>query len=190
MTFSAKITKLRKNAHLTQDGFAKEVGVSRQSVYKWESGQSYPDVDKLLKVARFFGVTVDDLLDEERELVLPASGTPDEKAPEAGAVKMADIEKSVAETPEEKAEEVAPAEEKEEAAAPTEEKTEAAKTEAKPAEEEKTNKEEKPAEEEKPAPVEEKPQPQPKPQPTTAPVQEKKQGGFGKLFGSLFGRKK
>ena len=184
MTFSAKITKLRKNAHLTQDGFAKEVGVSRQSVYKWESGQSYPDVDKLLKVARFFGVTVDDLLDEERELVLPASGTPDEKAPEAGAVKMADKEKSVAETPEEKAEEAAPREEKEEAAAHAEEKTEATKTEAKPAEEEKT------AEEEKPVPVEEKPQPQPKPQTTTAPVQEKKQGGFGKLFGSLFGRKK
>lgn len=178
MTFSAKITKLRKNAHLTQDGFAKEVGVSRQSVYKWESGQSYPDVDKLLKVARFFGITVDDLLDEERELVLPASGTPDEKAPEAGAVKMAEKEKSVAETPEVKAEEAAPTEEKEEAASPAEEKTEAAKTEAKP------------AEEEKPVPVEEKPQPQPKPQPTTAPVQEKKQGGFGKLFGSLFGRKK
>lgn len=43
MTFSQKLVVLRKIKHLTQDEFASAVGVSRQAVYKWESGQSYPE---------------------------------------------------------------------------------------------------------------------------------------------------
>ncbi len=68
MSFHSKMIKLRKLKNLTQQGFAEEVGVSRQSVYKWESGQSYPDVEKLLKIARTFGVTVDDMLNDEMDV--------------------------------------------------------------------------------------------------------------------------
>ena len=68
MSFHSKMIKLRKIKNLTQQGFAEEVGVSRQSVYKWESGQSYPDVEKLLKIARTFGVTVDDMLNDEMDV--------------------------------------------------------------------------------------------------------------------------
>lgn len=68
MSFHSKMIKLRKIKNLTQQGFASEVGVSRQSVYKWESGQSYPDVEKLLKIARTFGVTVDDMLNDEMDV--------------------------------------------------------------------------------------------------------------------------
>lgn len=68
MSFHSKMVKLRKMKGFTQESFAAEVGVSRQSVYKWESGQSYPEVEKLLKVARTFGVTVDDMLNDEMEV--------------------------------------------------------------------------------------------------------------------------
>ena len=65
MKFSDKMIKLRKLNGFTQETFADEVGVSRQSVYKWENGTSYPEVEKLLKIARTFSITVDDLLNEE-----------------------------------------------------------------------------------------------------------------------------
>lgn len=68
MSFHSKMIKLRKIKGLTQETFAAEVGVSRQSVYKWESGQSYPEVEKLLKIARTFGVTVDDMLNDEMDV--------------------------------------------------------------------------------------------------------------------------
>ena len=68
MSFHSKMIKLRKIKGMTQENFAAEIGVSRQSVYKWESGQSYPDVEKLLKIARTFGVTVDDMLNDEMDV--------------------------------------------------------------------------------------------------------------------------
>ena len=68
MSFHSKMIKLRKIKNMTQETFAAQVGVSRQSVYKWESGQSYPDVEKLLKIARTFGVTVDDMLNDELDV--------------------------------------------------------------------------------------------------------------------------
>ena len=71
MTFKEKLVKLRKLKGLTQDEFAKAVGVSRQAVYKWESGQSYPEVAKLLEIKLLFGISIDDLLDENYEVVVP-----------------------------------------------------------------------------------------------------------------------
>ena len=64
MKFNEKIVRLRKIKGITQDEFAKAVGVSRQAVYKWESGQSYPEVAKLLEIKLLFNVSIDDLLDE------------------------------------------------------------------------------------------------------------------------------
>ena len=54
MTFKEKLIRLRKIHSLTQDEFACAVGVSRQAVYKWESGQSYPEVAKLLDISRSY----------------------------------------------------------------------------------------------------------------------------------------
>ena len=54
MKFKEKIVKLRKLKGLTQDEFASAVGVSRQAVYKWECGQSYPEVAKLLEIKMLF----------------------------------------------------------------------------------------------------------------------------------------
>ena len=59
MTFKEKLIRLRKIHSLTQDEFACAVGVSRQAVYKWESGQSYPEVAKLLEIKLLFGISYD-----------------------------------------------------------------------------------------------------------------------------------
>ena len=71
MTFNEKLVVLRKIKHLTQDEFASAVGVSRQAVYKWESGQSYPEALKLVEMKLLFGISIDDLLDDTFEIELP-----------------------------------------------------------------------------------------------------------------------
>ena len=68
MTFSEKLVRLRKNAGLTQEEFAASVGVSRQSVYKWETGISYPEVGALLNIKKLFGISIDNLLDDSYEI--------------------------------------------------------------------------------------------------------------------------
>ncbi len=71
MTFKEKLVILRKTKHLTQDEFASAVGVSRQAVYKWESGQSYPEVPKLLEMKLLFGISIDELLDDTYDIPIP-----------------------------------------------------------------------------------------------------------------------
>ena len=71
MKFNEKIVILRKIKKITQDELACAVGVSRQAVYKWESGQSYPEVAKLIELKLLFNISIDDLLDESFEIALP-----------------------------------------------------------------------------------------------------------------------
>ena len=71
MLFKEKLVILRKSRSLTQDEFASAVGVSRQAVYKWESGQSYPEVPKLLEMKSLLGISIDDLLDDSFDIPLP-----------------------------------------------------------------------------------------------------------------------
>ncbi len=71
MTFKEKLVILRKSKGLTQDDFASAVGVSRQAVYKWESGQSYPEVPKLLEMKLLFDISIDQLLDDNYDIPLP-----------------------------------------------------------------------------------------------------------------------
>ena len=87
MTFSEKLVKLRKLKGLTQDEFASAIGVSRQAVYKWECGQSYPEVPKLIEMKKLFGISIDDLLDESYEVVLPEK-TKRKRTPKAPEVKV------------------------------------------------------------------------------------------------------
>ena len=71
MTFNEKLVILRKINSLTQDEFAKSVGVSRQAVYKWECGQSYPEAMVLVKIKELFGISIDNLLDDSFEVEAP-----------------------------------------------------------------------------------------------------------------------
>lgn len=112
MTFKEKLVRLRKIKGLTQDEFASAVGVSRQAVYKWESGQSYPEVAKLLEIKLLFNISIDDLLDENYIVELPEKKKKKKrtyKAEKASQAEFQAIEEStVAPVQEEKAEAVAP----------------------------------------------------------------------------------
>ena len=67
MKFSEKIIWCRKKSGLSQEMLAEKVGVSRQAVSKWETGESEPEISKLKVLAEIFGVTVDWLLSESEE---------------------------------------------------------------------------------------------------------------------------
>lgn len=72
MTFREKLLALRRRDKLTQTALANAVGVTRQAVYLWEKGLSYPDASALLSLRRLFGVSIDALLDDA--LPLPDGG--------------------------------------------------------------------------------------------------------------------
>lgn len=65
MKLSEKIYDCRKKAGLSQEALAEQIGVSRQAVSKWETGDAVPEIGKLLLLAKLFGVTTDYLLSEE-----------------------------------------------------------------------------------------------------------------------------
>lgn len=62
MNLSDRIQYLRKARGISQEGLADQLGVSRQAVSKWESEQSMPDLDKIISMSDYFGVTTDYLL--------------------------------------------------------------------------------------------------------------------------------
>ena len=87
MLLSEKITALRKKAGWSQEELASQLQVSRQSVSKWESGASIPDLERILQLSRIFGVTTDYLLKEEEEEL---SGSAPESGEEAAPVVSAE----------------------------------------------------------------------------------------------------
>ncbi|NLL30370.1 MAG: helix-turn-helix transcriptional regulator [Clostridiales bacterium] len=68
MNFSEKLQILRKEKRLSQEGLAEKLNVSRQAVSKWESGQSFPELDKIIILSDIFSVTVDELVKDNIEL--------------------------------------------------------------------------------------------------------------------------
>ncbi len=67
MKLSDKIYHCRKKAGLSQEALAERIGVSRQAISKWETGEAAPEISKLPLLARTFSVTADWLLDDEAE---------------------------------------------------------------------------------------------------------------------------
>lgn len=64
MKFCEKLPKLRKDNNLSQELLAEKLGVSRQAVSKWESGSSYPDMEKMIEMCKVLNCTLEDLLDD------------------------------------------------------------------------------------------------------------------------------
>lgn len=62
MNLSEKILELRKANGLSQEQLAEKIGVSRQAISKWESGESLPEVERLIELSAVFNVTTDYLL--------------------------------------------------------------------------------------------------------------------------------
>mgnify|MGYP004633215003 CR=1 FL=1 len=71
MILADKIMQLRKKAGWSQEELAEQLGVTRQSVSKWEGAQSLPDLEKILQMSRLFGVSTDFLLKDELEAESP-----------------------------------------------------------------------------------------------------------------------
>ena len=67
MILADKIITLRKKTGWSQEELASQLGVTRQSVSKWEGAQSVPDLDKVVQMSRLFGVSTDYLLKDELE---------------------------------------------------------------------------------------------------------------------------
>lgn len=64
MRFCDKLPKLRKENNLSQEVLAEKLGISRQAVSKWESGSSYPDMEKMIEMCKILNCTLEDLLDD------------------------------------------------------------------------------------------------------------------------------
>ena len=62
MEFSKKLQTLRKQKGMTQEELAQKIFVSRTAISKWESGRGFPGIDSIKDLAKFFSVTVDELL--------------------------------------------------------------------------------------------------------------------------------
>ena len=65
MSFGENLQVLRKKNQLSQENLAEMLGVSRQAVSKWELGEGYPEVDKLLLLSKKLNVSLDSLLENE-----------------------------------------------------------------------------------------------------------------------------
>lgn len=62
MNFNEKLISLRKSMGLSQEELGAELHVSRQTISKWESAQSYPDFQRLVLLSDYFGLTLDELV--------------------------------------------------------------------------------------------------------------------------------
>lgn len=82
MSFRDNLQHLRATRNMTQEQLAMLLGVSRQSVTKWEAEKSYPEMDKLIKICQLFECSLDDLVQgdltsrqPQAEKAIPVGGT-------------------------------------------------------------------------------------------------------------------
>ena len=75
--FKENFISLRKILNISQETLAEKINVSRQTISKWETGESLPDIEKATKLARIFNVSLDDLINfksTENNPVVPPKG--------------------------------------------------------------------------------------------------------------------
>ncbi len=77
MKFEEKLMKLRKENAMSQEELGEKLNVTRQTISKWELGQTKPDTDKLAEIAKLFNTTTDDLLNEEDDIKTKKQINPD-----------------------------------------------------------------------------------------------------------------
>ncbi len=76
MRFGENLQTIRKKNQLSQEGLAEMLGVSRQAVSKWELGEGYPEVDKLLLLSKKLNISLDSLLGGENTTAISEEGKP------------------------------------------------------------------------------------------------------------------
>jgi len=82
MSFGQQLQLLRRGHGLTQEEFAQQLQVSRQAVSKWESSKGYPEIEKIIYICNYYGVSMDELFAEE----VPRPGSEEEEESAAPAV--------------------------------------------------------------------------------------------------------
>ena len=75
MEFHVKLQELRKKKGITQEELAQTLFVSRTAISKWESGRGYPNIDSLKAIARFYRITIDQLLSGDELLAIAEEDT-------------------------------------------------------------------------------------------------------------------
>ena len=75
MEFNEKLQELRKQKNLTQEELAQALFVSRTAISKWESGRGYPNIDSLKAIAKYFHISIDQLLSGDELLCLAEENT-------------------------------------------------------------------------------------------------------------------
>ena len=101
MILAEKITMLRKQNGWSQEELAMKLDISRQSVSKWESTASVPDLDKIIKLSQIFGVSTDFLLKDELEIeetMIPAGADSLETPKRKVSVEEANVFMNLTET--------------------------------------------------------------------------------------------
>ena len=89
MIFAEKLIQLRKKSGWSQEELAEQMGVSRQSISKWEGAQSIPDLEKIIRLAKLFSVSTDYLLlDEMGDEQTETPALPGEEKPSLRRVPM------------------------------------------------------------------------------------------------------
>lgn len=86
MILAEKIMTLRKKNGWSQEELAEQMNISRQSVSKWESGASIPDLERIIAMSKLFGVSTDYLLKDEEEKEVPSVAVDVYEAPECKSV--------------------------------------------------------------------------------------------------------
>lgn len=81
MAFAQRLQEVRRRSGLTQEQFAERLCVSRQAVSKWESGRGYPEIEKILYICSCYGVTLNELFDQELPSPSESSAPEPEPAP-------------------------------------------------------------------------------------------------------------
>lgn len=70
-----KLKKLREQSNLTQDYVAKKLGISRQTISKWETGKSSPDIGTTLRLCDLYGISIDELLNTNSKDKIPKNNS-------------------------------------------------------------------------------------------------------------------
>lgn len=84
MSFGEQLQMLRRGSGLTQEEFAQQLQVSRQAVSKWESSRGYPEIEKIIYICNYYGVTMDELFAEE----VPPPNSGETSGPQLPAVEQ------------------------------------------------------------------------------------------------------
>lgn len=68
MKFNEKLIKMRKEKGLSQEALGEKLDVARQTISKWELGETTPEMDKLVKLSELFEISLDELIKDDSEI--------------------------------------------------------------------------------------------------------------------------